>query len=428
MRLKYPVLPLALPLFFLSVLYFGCATKPQKPAEIFSDRTVDRVSEGILFFQHGEYHRAIKVFTGVIERNPGSSLLAESQWMLARSYEGAGMPKDAIAEYTLFLQNFPDGGHALEARTRLEALRREFLSSQWIVGLLSDPTAGPDDRMRDRIEEYRRGGINTLVVPLFDRQGVRFRTDRAPVASDLLDRFVPLAHAVGMMVLGEVSPREMTWISSARPDLADMVFRENEKKMVRSERPDLFNREVWRDLSGLLRDARRSGVDGFLLNLSIGPDEGWSASAASDFKAAFGQRITPAVLARGKGSTYPPLFWHWVGWRVRRLTERAGEMKAALPGVKWGVVLSADAVISPREGLVNNSQDLVALRGLGFDYYVISTGRATDAGKLESKIKSLLPEFHQRILFAPLPAFNARPSEFAAWGGVIAAGPVANTP
>jgi hypothetical protein len=422
------VFPLITPLLLLSLIFHGCATKPQKPQELFNNPTVDQVSEGILFFQNGEYHRAIEVFKDVIERRPGSSLLSESQWMLARSYEGAGMWKEAVTEFTFFLQNFPRSGHAPEARARLEALRREARSSMRIVGLRSEPEAGSDDLSPGRIEEYRRRGINTLVVPLHDDRGVLFKTDRAPTSSNLLDRIVPLAHSNGMMVLGEVSPGEMTWISLAHPDLADWVYRAGVKRPVRSKRPDLFNGEVWRDLSGLLRDALRSGVDGFLLNLSVGPDEGWSASTASDFEAAFGRKITSAVLGRGKSGGHPPLFWHWIGWRARRLNQWVGETNAALPDAKWGVVLSEDAVASPREGLVNSAQDLVALRGLGFDYYVISAARSADAAGLEPRIKALLPELHQRILFVPSPTVDVAPSRFAAWGGVIANAPVAITP
>ncbi|HET6370221.1 MAG TPA: tetratricopeptide repeat protein [Nitrospiria bacterium] len=428
MRRTSVVTPLITSLFVLCVIFHGCATKPQKPQELFNNPTVDQVSEGILFFQNGEYHRAIEVFKDVIARRPGSSLLSESQWMLARSYEAAGMWKEAVTEYTFYLQNYPRSGHAPEARARLEALRREARSSTRIVGLRSLPTGGPGGLSPGRIEAYRRRGINTLVVPLHDARGVLFKTDRAPTTSDHLDRIVQLAHASDMMVFGEVSPGEMTWISLAHPELADLVYRPGVKKLVRSKRPDLFNGGVWRDLSELLRDALRSGVDGFLLKVSVGPNEGWSASTESDFERAFGQRITPAVLSRGKSGEYPSIFWHWIGWRARRLTQWVGETKAALTEAKWGVVLTEDAVSSPRDGLVDSAQDLVALRGLGFDYYVISAARPADAKMLEPRIEILLPEVHQRILSVPSPTIDSAASRLAAWGGVIANVSPANTP
>jgi hypothetical protein len=276
--------------------------------------------------------------------------------------------------------------------------------------------------MAGKIGDYEARGINTLVVPVFNRRGVLFASSLAPVDGDLLGMITAIAHARGMSVLAEISTREMGWLLRSHPEWEDRVYLPREKRLAPAGRPDLFNRQFWQYLTDLIRETRESDVDGVLLNLSIRREEGWTPSAIGDFKAAFGQEIAPAILA-GKGSEkYPPVFWRWAGWRARRLAQYVGEMKSALDGFRWGVVLSEDAVRSPREGLVNSAQDLLSLRRLVFDYYIITSPPPEAMEDLEAKLKVFLPVPHQRLLGVS-SASMARSSRLSNWGGVVAMTP-----
>jgi hypothetical protein len=97
-------------------------------------------------------------------------------------------------------------------------------------------------------------------------------------------------------------------------------------------------------------------------------------------------------------------------------------MKEALGGFKWGIVLSDQTVRSPREALVDHAQDLLLIRALAFDYYVVVSSAPEAMADLETKLETLLPTPRQRLL-GVASVSRANRSRLRSWGGVIGATP-----
>src|SRR3972149_530468 len=69
-------------------------------------------------YERENYSQAIRSLMNLIQRYPGAPILAEAQWMLAKSYEAQGDDRLALEEYQRFMKNYPNNLHLYEAKLR----------------------------------------------------------------------------------------------------------------------------------------------------------------------------------------------------------------------------------------------------------------------------------------------------------------------
>ncbi len=117
----------------LFLLLSGCLFKVPVKEASFMDESVgtwesagkDDFLSGMTLFNSGDYPGARRRFSRIIEKYQGAKILLEAQWMIAKSYDNEGDTYNALEEYRLFLNNYPDSIHSLEAGSRIDLIEKE---------------------------------------------------------------------------------------------------------------------------------------------------------------------------------------------------------------------------------------------------------------------------------------------------------------
>ena len=106
-------------------------------------------------FAEGRYDASARTLRRLLDSYPRSSREAEARWWLARSYEQAGLFKQALAEYRILATLPPHpqarpASYGTDAKTRIAALEQRLgLLAQvpkGLVGLHVSPRTMPDAR------------------------------------------------------------------------------------------------------------------------------------------------------------------------------------------------------------------------------------------------------------------------------------------
>lgn len=339
--------------------------------------------EGIRSFEAGRYPQARERFLRIIASYPGSPLLEEAQWLLAKSYEAAGEKEPAIREFHLYLRNYPNSAHEEEAHAflfRLEQSDRRTIAVTW------SPASGRT--LEESLRRFKKWGANAVVVPVAENgaegSGLYFRSVGAPLVGDRLPEWAETAHRLGYRLIAKMPLREMRWAALARPEWQDGKF-DPERGVVRPiEKLDLFRPEVKEWLRSLYRDLASYPIDGIYVDdLAYPIDEGWSASAVRQYERLFSESPGPNEWIEAKGGRVPdgarrggrpPEFWHWVGWRSRHATDLLKELQETVhsvhPGTEWGIGLPETLLADPMKALEETSLDLLDVRRSQTAFYL----------------------------------------------------------
>lgn len=355
----------------------GCVRPPTRTAQIEEQGWTELV-EGIRSFEANRYSEAKRQFLKIIGSYPGSPLLSESQWLLARTYDAADEKPEAIRELRLFLKNYPKSLHEEEARFLLSRLEQP---DQKMMAVVWSPLSGWE--LEDYLRAFRRRA-NAVIIPVFNnssgRSGVFFQTPSAPVLADRLHEWTETAHRIGFRVMAALPIREMRWATQTHPEWRDAKYDPNKGTLHSIEKLDLFNTEVKEMLQELYRTLARYPIDGvYISDLSYGPEEGWTPSAIRLYEGLFSESIDPGSVvagAVGRASEGPgPQFWHWVGWRSRYLSDLVKDLQTEIrphrPDMLWGAALPEIVLTQPLKGLAETSIDLLDIKRAENGIYLI---------------------------------------------------------
>lgn len=364
----------------LMTILSGCIRPPTRSDRIDEQGWTEMV-EGIRSFEASRYSEAKRRFLKIIESHPGSPLLSEAQWLLARTYDAGGEKTEAIRELQFFLKNYPKSLHEEEAHFLLSRLEQ---TDQKIIAVIWSPLSGWE--MEDYLRAFRRRA-NTVIIPVFNngpgRSGVFFQASDAPLLADRLRAWTETAHRMGFRVMAAMPIREMRWATAAHPEWRDDRYDPHQETLHPIEKLDLFNTEVKERVSQLYQELARYPIDGvYITDLSYGTEEGWTPFATRLYESLFSESIDPgSVVAGSIGRTKEgregrePRFWHWVGWRSRFLSDFVKDLQTEIrprrPDMLWGAALPEMVLTHPVKGLAETSIDLLDLKRAENDFYLI---------------------------------------------------------
>jgi len=251
-----------------------------------------------------------------------------------------------------------------------------------------------------RLIEMKAAGINTVILRVFHnpgdrhygfvssrvKQGVYFKTDRAPVVEDALGQVLPLARKHGLELWAWMTTRYATYGLNLEPDWRAAKYDFETGKVIPAKGLNLFHPRVQEHLAGLFRDLARYPIDGVLFqdDLVLRHTEGMSEEARGAFQREMGRPLDPRELYEGvylsdNGryyvSRYTEQFWDWAAWKNRKLLQLAERLmtasRGARPELRFGINLMYEAVVNPRNALAWLSQSVAQSRKVGFDLYSV---------------------------------------------------------
>ncbi len=414
----------------LGVLVIGCAlavagcAKPRasEPPAFVRQPNLNLAAQTTLFeearghLKGGRPHAAIRLLTHLIQRHPHSPLLPDMRYHLGRAYEQTGNVVAATESYRALITDTrtddPKNRRLIaHARRRLANLTPtlEGAGPRIFNGLLlaaADVPSGPD--RAPWLTSLRQAGVTDLVLEIGTPPGegsasrpdppaggegsatdpppagVYFRTSWAPVVEDLFEKIIPAAKERDIAVYGAVTLRRMGWLGP-QEGWADVRYDPETGQLGPSPSSDLMHPGFQHYLGGLMIDLVDAGVEGIVFrgDAPLGPGDGLSAFAISEFEQAFGVRIEPASWFAGReaGSPavtaprYPPEFWRWAGWKSREHLAIMGKLATAMRqhrvNLRVGVELHAAAIVDPALALVQYGEDVVEAKRAGFDFLVL---------------------------------------------------------
>ncbi len=364
-------------------------------------------------YKRGNYSQAIRSLMNLIQRYPGAPILAEAQWMLAKSYEAQGDYRLALEEYQRFMKNYPDNDRLYEAKLRADVLKQTVKppalpGSRGTIRAVqfASPAFVNQKTFESTIQMLSRNGINTLIIPVSQPPdplpGVFFKTDQAPVIQDLLGSALALAHNYKMRVFTSMPLREMDWLKNAK--WLDLKFDPATRRFKTSRRLNLWNPAVQDYLLALYLDLTTYPLDGLIIEEPVGysETEGFNEIALKQFNKDFGLSLTPSELYGNSPLT--PAFWRWTGWKNRQvmavLEHLVHELHVRRPQLHIGLAMSKEAVGLPKEALVKYGQDLLEASQAEFDFFVFSwPSRSFQSGEdIMKRLKDFLPDPEKVIL------------------------------
>lgn len=361
------------------------------------------------------YSQTIRSLMNLIQRYPGAPILAEAQWLLAKSYEAQGDYRLALEEYERFMKNYPNNEHLYEAKLRMDVLKQTVKppalpSSRETIRAVqfASPAFLNQKTFESTIQMLSKNGINTLIIPVSQSPdpspGVFFKTNLAPVIQDLLGSALTLAHNYKMRVFASMPLREMDWLKDSK--WLDLKFDPATRRFKTARRLNLWNAAVQDYLLALYLDLATYPLDGLILEEPVGysETEGFNEIALKQFNKDFGLQLTPTVLYGNSELT--PAFWRWTGWKNRQVMAVLGhlvhELHMRKPQLRIGLAMSKEAVGLPKEALVKYGQDLLESSQAEFDFFVFSwlskSFRSGDSTSTVKQLKDFLPDREKIIL------------------------------
>lgn len=369
------------PFILIFLVFAGCIQSIGRNAPVEEREWADLVT-GIRFYEDRRYPEATQVFLKFIESYPGTPLLAEAQWLLAKTYDAAGRKRMAAQELRIFLRNFPKSSHQEAARAflfRLENFPKKVVAAFW-----SPSRQKPLD---DPLDFYKRRGINTVIVtPLSDPIAQSGDVSDPVLFHEELGDWIEKAHLAGFQVIVRVPLRELSGLTHFRPEWRDRRFDRGKNELHPIAKLDLFNADVKGAVLRTFRNLALYPVDGIYVDaFEYRREEGWTPSSLELYQNLFFEKPDPLLFlnqpvrsGQERSHPAPSQFWHWVGWRSRfinsLLVDIQKEIETIRPDIRFGVAVSEVALLNPARSLAELSLDLLELKRSNFDFYFLVSG------------------------------------------------------
>lgn len=287
--------------------------------------------------------------------------------------------------------------------------------------------------LEEQMITWKNSGINTLILRVFHnegdryhffiesplKKGVYFKTKHAPVISDTLGYFIPLAKSYGFKVYAWMTTR----YADFNDDLEKVVaYSPNKKIYYNAKGINILSENVQQYLNSLFADLANYPVDGILLqdDLFLRYNEGLDKDTFSKFKHETGINVSPQKLYITNGEEnhikYSEEFWIWREWKSKKIAEFVGDLKKNLkktnPSLNIVVNLTYEAISHPKGALAWLAHDIEQLKNVS-DYFSLMAyhrqimeelkiDRETSFLYLADMVKKCIqkfPEEPQRILF-----------------------------
>ena len=316
-------------------------------------------------YEKGDYHEALIKFQEIIHRYPGSLLLSDAQWMVARTEERRGQWKRALMQYKSFTFNYPQSKYVKEARRRILLIREleNEVPQRKIYPLLKGIEVKNIKKVMESIDQHEALGINTILIQLDDS-----------VAGFTADDILFLQRK-GLLVYA----------------LIRMDFRE------------LFSLDARDDFKRLSIKIGILGLDGLLIEGNNRTASEWlQVDIINQFNRDFGTEAVPDDFRKDAR-----LYWRWAGWKGRSIIKRLEEVVRPIKNTQrkfyWGIIFPEVAITRPHIALSRHGVDLLEAKASSLDYFVIDQeGRNHDRGVLE-KALDLIGEPTRIISVAKIP-------------------------
>ncbi len=365
---------------FMGLVTVGCTTTPTTPSQRSPSRDIetDQFTKGVLAFEGGRYRDAATLFREIIASYPGSTLLMEAQWHLAKSYVAMEQKDWARRELNLFIKNYRQSRYNEEAQALLLALDQPELNSEKVVAAVWSPVVNP--RFDSQLFRQNYPGINTIILDIPDEQLKKAASGiLGPLAEDRLYEWIRSVQQERFRVVARISLRTMRWAILDHPDWRDQRYNMARGGLETTNTLDLFHPEVKRMLLRLCQSIAEYPVDGiYIEQVAYGVDEGGTTSAQNIYYNLFSERLELTEAFRSSLPHRPTSaqFWRFAGLKSRYLAGLLDEIQTATrkvrPQVQLGIHIPDLLLVDPLDGLVQSSLDYLQLKEARFDFYVVT--------------------------------------------------------
>jgi hypothetical protein len=282
------------------------------------------------------------------------------------------------------------------------------------------------------LKKWSESGINAVIVRVFHnsddryhqylktaaKEGVYFKTTRAPVIRDVLQEIIPLAKNYGLKVFPWMTTRYANYGTPGLPRMIAYSF--SQKKLVTSKGLDIFSEAAQDHILGLFSDLAAYPIDGILLqdDLFLKHNEGFTESAVRQFKEDTGFAPIPANFFKNGSDkiTYTDDFWTWRRWKSGKIAGLVSKINKAIKiknqDVKLIVNLTYEAVSHPKGALAWLAHDIEQLKPVS-DYFSLMAYHRQIMEELKidfdtacnymsdmiKRCQEIFPEEPQRFLF-----------------------------
>jgi len=403
-------------------------------------------------YYKGRCEEAIQGFLKIVQSAPASKLVSYSQYMIGLCYLKIEKYEEALRQFKLYLNTYPEGDRVREAEKGIQEARQQLKKKNLEPPAVSELRRKSRDEGRKakrricvqvsnfegkslqelekRVRELKDAGVNTILFRVFqnkgDRlyqfvtaryeEGVYFKTEYAPVVDDILGNVADIVHRNGLEIFAWITTRYANYGFEGSPEYRCRSYNFETKKMEVAKGFNLFHPDVIKRLEGLFRDLGRYPIDGILFqdDLILKHNEDFSTEANKAFLKEFGYSphpdlfyIDPYKSESGKYyvKAYTDHFWTWVNWKNRWLMEVAKRLmeaaRASNPNLEFGINLYFETVHNPSNGVAWFSQSLSEALTKDFDYYAFMTYHRQTMKELnmeEKKIIDLMAEVTRKAI------------------------------
>ncbi|MCC6158038.1 MAG: hypothetical protein IT350_08285 [Deltaproteobacteria bacterium] len=367
---------------------------------------------GVRAYYAKAYDEARDKFARIVANYPESPFARDAIYKTAESWRVEGDCERGGGWHALYLQRFPLGTNARDAKARLAectakvghtltAARPEMRLDpiRHLATWADELPFATEDTAKRAAGQLAAAGLNTMVVAATTRPGVGmhalagqpvvregayFRTTHAPQVADVMSSAGLAARSARVRLLATLPVGVAPWWTASKPEWADRAWDAEAKEPRAGSRLDLFNDEAVDALAALAADLAASSVDGVILtDLASRETESLSPAALAAFTAATQLTYEPreffgALAVRTDGTSEVELTEPYARFAevkaaraavvVRRLVEA---IKAARPGLPVFIEIDALSLLAPADALARRSQDAALLAATGVDGFVV---------------------------------------------------------
>ncbi len=413
-------------LFFFVLLYVDAL-----PCEAQEDieNPEDLYDSSMGLYHKGKCEEAIAGFSKIIQSFPKSKLVSYSIFNIGLCHLKMERSEQALKQFELYLKTYPEGDRAKEAQRRIQVSKEKVKEKtppppfkkaepkpQEVKSTpeVKEVTKGNRricaqvfhfdlktvEEVEKKVKELKRGGVDTLILRVFqnkgDRmyrfvaprydEGVYFKTEYAPVVEDILAPLTEIAHRNGLEVFAWMTTRYANYGLEGNSEYRCKSYNFERRRVEEARGFNLFHPDVLKRLKGLFRDLGRYPIEGILFqdDLILRHNEDFGTEANEAFLKEFGYAphpdrfyIDPYKSGSGRYyvNDYTEDFWSWANWKNRWLMHVAQQLMTAAresnPNLKFVINLDYDTVLNHSHGVAWFSQTLSEALEKDFDYYAV---------------------------------------------------------